>query len=96
MTDPVVHRFHNDDAGFRRWRKGHSSGFVFNAFGGSNPRENVLHRADCDSLLPRVAGQAWTSVPKLCGAARDTLEAALDDLRGGRDRWTYCDACFRM
>jgi hypothetical protein len=89
----MIERFHNEDAGYRRWRKAHSGGYVFNYFGGSDVGMNVLHRAECDHLVPQRLDMQWTSVPKVCSVNRGELEAEADDLRGGRDRWTSCDRC---
>ncbi|MCE9635791.1 MAG: hypothetical protein K8T90_08810 [Planctomycetes bacterium] len=87
--------FRNDDAGYRRWRRAHPRGYVLNLFGGADARENVLHRASCDDLTPKLINQSTTSVPKVCSDDRTAIDAEADQLRGGRDRWTICDHCFR-
>jgi len=81
------------DAGdaYEVWLDANPAGYVLNHFGGSNPRENVVHRATCPHLhRPEDRGRR-TEVPKVCGSAFDVWAAASELC--GRAGWTGCGTC---
>ncbi|MCI0782017.1 MAG: hypothetical protein J4N93_12045 [Chloroflexi bacterium] len=69
---------------FRAWMRENPQGYVFNHFGGTNPRYNCLHRLPCRGLNRANAG-----VRKICCTSRTSVEQRIAELRdpGG---WGEC------
>ena len=69
---------------FQAWMRENPGGYVFNHFGGANPRYNRLHRLPCRGLSRANAG-----VPKICCTNRTSVEHRIAELRdpGG---WGEC------
>ena len=91
----MIHRFKNDERGYRRWRDQHAAGFVFNHFGGRDAGYNVLHAARCSFLAREKDSGARTTVEKVCGDDQSEVEAAASELRGGASSWRHCGLCLR-
>jgi hypothetical protein len=89
----VIERFKNDERGYRRWRDSHSTGFVFNHFGGRDAGYNVLHAARCSFLARERDSGARTTVEKVCGDTRSEVEAVASGLRGSAAGWKRCASC---
>jgi hypothetical protein len=67
--------FVDDDEGYSAWLATYPSGFVVNAERNPSPRYLVLHRADCQTIVP-TPGRAWTRhYIKLGSAERAPLDA---------------------
>lgn len=87
---PVI--FHEQERAYANWRKRNPSGYVFNYFGGKDPKYNKIHRVNCWKLTSGQQGMR-TSVKKVCCEELDDLKAYANVLRGGPEGWTYCKAC---
>jgi hypothetical protein len=88
-----VDRFQDDEAGYTTWLEAHPNGFVFNNFGGNDPRMNIVHRASCAYLRrPKDEGRR-TIIEKVCVAKADLLTAVIRQVRGDKAGWRECRSC---
>ena len=86
--------FKNQEAEYASWLADHSSGFVLNRFGGSNPAFNVLHRAKCVFLRRDCDEGSRTAVEKWCSDAENELTEEANAVLGS-GMWRRCGVCFR-
>jgi hypothetical protein len=90
-----MERFHNDDEGYLKWLRTHSSnGFVLNCE--PNPRASylILHRASCHTVNGSPArGSGWTSAyQKIC--AETEAEILQWSERNACGFPTHCGSCY--
>ena len=86
-------RFKGDESGYERWLEANGRGFVFNNFGGEDPKNNSLHRADCIHLRRECDKGKRTVYEKICCVDETCILSTVTEERG-RGRWQRCGACF--
>lgn len=82
----------NADLLYKIWCVENKRGYIFNHFGGDDPRLNVIHRVDCSKL--DFTGKR-TTIRKVCSSSLEQL-MQYADASHGLDRWTFCSGkdCF--
>ncbi len=85
--------FEGDESGYAAWLRAHPHGYVFNHFGGSDARYNVLHRADCSWLARAVDEGRRTVVEKVCSEDITAIAKEANRLRAEEKGWKACATC---
>ena len=93
-TIKYMRKFKDDEVGYLEWHLQNRTGFVFNHFGGNDPRYNVLHRSACSFLWIEKDENARTRYEKWCSATENELVQYIDEFVG-IGMWKRCGACFR-
>ncbi len=86
--------FKDDDDGYILWVRSDRDGFVVNAERALNPKNLVLHRADCRTITGTpTAGDTWTGdYVKVCAEAKWELQRWAREELGARPRpCHHCD-----
>ena len=79
---------------YQDWIEQHrTNGFVFNLFGGTNAKYNIIHRCSCRTLHRDKDEGARTNFPKLCSTELDELEDAATNKLGNNALWRHCKIC---
>jgi hypothetical protein len=91
----IALKFKNDEAAYSQWHELHVAGFVFNHFGGTNPRYNVMHKSNCVFLWRDKDENSRTVVEKWCAVSEAELAGHADEILGAGG-WNRCGVCFRQ
>jgi hypothetical protein len=88
----AVSVFDSDEGEYQRWLDGHRRGYVINILRGLNPKEAILHCADCDSISDPTTPYVTHDYVKVCGDRRAEIdEWAIRELGS---KIPPCQICF--
>jgi hypothetical protein len=87
-----MHRFVDDDDGYRQWIRAHPDGFVINTARSPSPAYVMLHRASCRTISGDPArGIRWTrDYIKFCGERAELDEFARRQIGGSANPCRRC------
>jgi hypothetical protein len=84
--------FDRDEGEYQRWLDGHRRGYVINILRGLNPKEAILHCADCASISDPTTPYVTRDYVKVCGERRAELDKWA--IREVGSKIEPCQKCF--
>lgn len=87
----MISTFKDNESAYDAWRSQNSNAYIFNHFGGNDPKMNVLHLASCVWLNREKDQGRRTAYEKVCSKDFEELRNKVEELRGRR--WQRCSHC---
>jgi hypothetical protein len=90
----MINQFKNMEIEYIKWLETNLEGYVYNDYGGLQPRNNKLHKAYCRTLQIPICTINKTSYRKICSPDLQGLVQWLNKNKGLENEvWSRCQFC---